>query len=252
MPNKRLFRLAYHTSENKEGRFRFHQLRDGDAFVQLSPLLYERGYTFGGLLLNLPAKNRLQATHFDLAAFTSSDLIMLDTRPPMDDLDQKDNRRVPRSYNNLEDSIFEALRPYFKKCARSRIWLSETAAQNLPDAFKNRADIVFKENVDASYKRFREYDPVSQWEKPQKSNMTAVFLIQVDELWEKGPGLLAVFGMTGTDTLVWHYLLRTRYPQWVGSSRFLMIEMETQAPPLSLTNLSFADDWKLSQIIQIP
>lgn len=251
MPTRRLFRFAYHTAQTTKGRFRPHQLRDADAFAELSPVLYARGFTYGGLLLNLPAENRDKAPQVDISSLSASDLIVLNTRPPIHDLKEEDERPVACSYSNLEDKVFEAFSPYLEICARKRVRLSEKTAHMLPEEYKSRADILFKVNVDAAYKKYRPYGQRVPWQTLKNSDQTAAYLIQVAKLWEGGPGLLAAFGMTGTDTLVWNYFLRTRHEEWVGPYRFLMAEVETHDPPLLPTDLSFADGWTVKPILQI-
>src|SRR5438270_9800584 len=106
MPHERIFRLAYHTSLGKRSRFRIHQLRDGDAFAELSATLYPRGYQYGGLLLNLPSEKPPEPIPVDVSFLTSSDLVVLTTRPPIDDEEEGDKHYVRRSYTKFEQDIF--------------------------------------------------------------------------------------------------------------------------------------------------
>jgi hypothetical protein len=42
MPKRRFFRFSYYTPETKAGRgLRLHQLRDGDACIELAAVLHE-------------------------------------------------------------------------------------------------------------------------------------------------------------------------------------------------------------------
>src|SRR6267143_479448 len=107
MSPKRIFRFAYHTSLNDKSELRLHQLRDGDAFAELSAPFYSKGYEYGGLLLNLPSEKEADAPHFDVSSLTSSDLVLLNTRPPIHDIDQENKHPVRRSYTLLERHIFE-------------------------------------------------------------------------------------------------------------------------------------------------
>src|SRR5438093_991212 len=67
-----------------------HKVRDALMSGSLFPVLGECGYQYGGTILNLPAEivaelrgaQRLRATTSDL---DGSDLILLATRPPLDD-----------------------------------------------------------------------------------------------------------------------------------------------------------------------
>jgi hypothetical protein len=258
MPSKRIFRLAYHASQSRNLRFRIHQLRDADAFAELSAVLYRRGYEYGGLFLNLPT-DELKKGHqapkealpVDVSSLTSMDLLVLNTRPPMHDLSEEDKKRVPPGDNTLEDKVFQALKQYFDICARSRILLSKGIAERLPAKYENRAHIKFRQSHDGSYLKHRAYTD-RLWQRPPRQMSTAFYLIQIPALWEDGPGLLNAFGMAGTETLVWNYILRTRFPHWVGRYEFLMAEVVPSKLPRQPTNLTFADDWKVTPILRIP
>jgi hypothetical protein len=253
MSPKRIFRIAYHSSQRSDPRFRIHQLRDGDAFAQLSTVLYSRGYEYGGLLLNLPSESREQAPHVDVSFLTSSDLVVLNTRPPIDDKRAYNRHPVRRSYTKLEDLIFDALKPkYLKWCARSQIILPEAIAGQLYSAFREKADIQFHSSHDSSYLRYRAYNG-NFWQKaPADEKRTAVYLIQIPAMWPGGPGLLAAFGMAGTETLAWNYLLRTRFREWVDSYQFVMAEVLLSELPDRPIDLSFADYWKVTPMLCIP
>ena len=58
--------------------------------------------------------------------------------------------------------------------------------------------------------------------------------------------------MAGTETLVWNYLLRTRFPEWVGSYQFLMAEVLPGKLPQQPTDLTFANEWKVTPILRLP
>ncbi len=51
------YRFSYYAaaSDSKKKRLLLHQLRDADAALELSGILSELGYQYGGLLLNYPA-----------------------------------------------------------------------------------------------------------------------------------------------------------------------------------------------------
>ncbi|HKC62405.1 MAG TPA: hypothetical protein VKB86_02150 [Pyrinomonadaceae bacterium] len=251
MSSKRIYRLAYHASQSKNLRFRIHQLRDGDAFAELAAVLYSRGYRYGGLFLNLPPDEPQQASPVDVSFLTSSDLLVLNTRPPLDDIEEDDKKRVPLGHTSLEADVFKALKLYFRTCARSHIKLSENVAEQLPADFRNRANIMFRQCYDGSYLKYRGYGD-RFWQKPVDERLTAFYLIQIPSLWKGGPGLLAAFGMAGTETLAWNYLLRTRFQKWVGAYQFIMAEVVPSKLPKQPTDLTFADGWKVRPIIRIP
>jgi hypothetical protein len=252
MSHKRIFRFAFHTSLSEISRFRIHQLRDGDAFAELSAVLYPRGYEYGGLMLNLPSDEK-NAPEVDVSHLTSSDLIVLNTRPPIDDLDMGVRHPVRCSNTNLEKLIFGAVKPqYFKICARSQVILSEAMAEQLPNNFKDRANILFHSSLDGSYVKYRGLGDRFWQKPPDDQKRTAVYLIQIPALWEGGPRLLASYGMAGTETLGWNYLLRTRFQEWLDSYQFLMAEVLLSKLPDKPTDLSFADKWQVTPILPIP
>jgi hypothetical protein len=253
MSSKRVFRFAYHASQRGDLRFRIHQLRDGDAFLELLPLLNKKKYKFERLLLNPPSDLPEDAREVDISFLTSSDLLVLTTRPPIHDIDDEIKRPIRCSYTNLEKLIFDALHPnYLKHCSRERIELSEPLAQQLNAGFKQKADIIFHSAVDSSYVRYRGLEERFWQRPPATEKRTAVYLIQVPAICPDGPGLLAVFGMAGTETLIWNYLLRTRFPEWLDSYQLLIAEMLLRDIPEKAVDLSFADDWEVTPMVAIP
>jgi hypothetical protein len=253
MSPKRVFRLAYHTSLSGDTRLRMHQLRDGDAFLHLLPLLIKREYEFEGLLLNLPSAGPKTAPEVDVSFLTSSDLVVLNTRPPIDDKRARVRRPVRWSYTKLENLIFAALKPrYLDFCARSQVTLPEAIARELKPGFENKADIQFHSSQDSSYLRYSGFEE-KVWHKPLKSEKrTSVYLIQLPAIWSGGPGLLASFGMAGTETLIWNYLLRTRFQEWLDSYQFLIAEVLLQEIPKQPLDLSFCDNWEVTPMLYIP
>jgi hypothetical protein len=254
MSPKRIFRLAYHTSLSNRSRFRIHQLRDGDAFSELSAVLYSRGYEYGGLMLNLPSEKPSKPIPVDVSSLTSSDLVLLNTRPPIDDVEEEVKHLVRRSYSTFEEDIFKAVTArFFETCSRSHIILVEPLARQLPPEFKDRANMLFHQSRDGSYIKHGEY-PAGSFRPPADQRLTAVFYLHIPALWKDGPGLLAAFGMAGRETLAWNYLLRTRFLgwNWLDSYQFIMAEVLPGNVPRKPTDLSFAEEWKVVPILRIP
>ena len=250
MSSKRVFRFAYHASQISDVRMRAHQLRDGDAFLELLPLLNQHGYQYEGLLLNPPSNKREEAPVVDISFLSTDDLIVLTTRPPLHDLKVRDKRLIRRSYTNLEELIFAAIKPkYLTRSARSRIVLSESIAQKLKPEFKNKADIVFHSSVSSSYLRYRKSEDEPYHNHPGRDERTAVYLIQVPAVWPNGPKLLVSFAMAGTETLVWNHLLRTRFSDWLDAYEFLIAEVVLGPVPEKPVDLSFAKDWEVTPML---
>src|SRR5436305_12890145 len=152
----RFFRFSYHAPKEEDRQLRPHQVRDGAAFAELTARLYSNGYDYGGLLLNYPADDLQQTVQIDTSFLRPDDLLVLTTRPPLDDEKHRDHKQLKRSHTSLEEQIFETLRRYFEICARSHIRLSRLVAEQLGN-FANRADIEFFQKADAlsSYKSYK-------------------------------------------------------------------------------------------------
>lgn len=231
-----------------------HRLRDGDAYSEIAAELYARGYTYGGLLLNHPAKDPSKRTIVDTSFFTPSDLIVLTTRAPLDD-DEEDRKVVKRSGNSLERKLFRSLRKGFKVCARPMIQLTKRLAVRLPEEFAERAEIQFIVYAGATYKRWRKHGR-RHWGTPEQKNLTALYLLYVRHAWPDGPGLLTTFGMGGSESLLWAYLLRTKFPELLelDASKFVLAELETEEINLSPRDitLSFVDNWNVQILLNTP
>ena len=243
---KRFFHFSYLEPQKQHAR-RLHALRDGDAFAELALALSEQDLTYGELILNHPLSAR--QPNLD-----SSDLLVLTTRPPLHD-DPFDRRFIKRSETPLEKAILNAIGPCFGACRRSYLKLSEDMARELK--YPNRGEIEFRTYRGAHYKRFR--TPYTQsktdhkWEIPPTPMATAVFLLLM-RLWDDGPMLLNAYGMDGTSTLIWCYLLRTVYQRMlnVETPRFVMAEIITAPIPDSAATLEFAKQWNVELLLDHP
>jgi hypothetical protein len=239
---------------------RLHELRDGEAFAEIQAALHKLGFTYGGLHLNY----RVEPKRDVLPAYDPSDVVVLTTRPPLDDDLGWDRKRIERSYTRLEQEIFRHVRPFFQACRRTVIQLPRPVADEL-GSFADRAFIRFgvydtkrskprttagEVASEAVYKATR-----NPYAKPTKQSdettpRTAAFLL-VRRLEPKGPTLIVAFGMDGVMTLVWCYLLRTRFPQFLRAPRFVMAEIWPRAIPKNAQSLAFADDWRVDLLLDL-
>ncbi len=220
----------------------------------ISAVLYAQGYEYGSLLLNPPAassQNRLQC---DFSHLTSSDLLVLTTRPPLHDELVETKRAVKRSYSDLEEYVFTALRTCFEVCTREHVKLQRRLAQKLSDAYADRCDIEFTLHKWARYSRLKKYEIYDKWHKAPPPLRTAIYLVYLDALWDGGPGLLNVFGMGGPEGLLGAYLLRTRFPEYLrlDAPTFAIAEMTPEDIPCKAADLSFADTWQMDFILNVP
>jgi hypothetical protein len=234
-------------------QLRPHQLRDADAFNEISALLNQKGYTYGGLILNFPPKKGARPRRVDTSFVTSNDLIVLTTRPPLDDEKAKGKKLISRSHTTLENKVFAALRPYLRSCTRLIVELSPRLAEQLPVAVANRACIEFKGGYGATYKSYSSHGLLSM-QKAGFPSRTAMYLVHPPKRHKDDPDILCAFGMGGTETLIWAYLLRTKFPDklTLDAPRFVMAELTTHRVPLAPIDFSFADTWQVEFLLDVP
>ncbi|KYK22074.1 hypothetical protein AYK24_02795 [Thermoplasmatales archaeon SG8-52-4] len=251
MLNRRFFRFSYYVRRQQDRKLLPHQLRDGDAFAQLSEVLHYKNYQYGGLILNYPATDPSRTRRINTSFLKSADILVLTTRPPLHDEDTGDRKLVVRSHTSLEEKIFNALRRHFKRCSRSRLRLDDALALKLPKEFANRADIRFTQHRGAQYKRLRRHDTLRWDEDPKYSNLTSLYFIFTGEICRNGPRVLCAFGMGGTDSLIWSHLLRTKFRHEVKLDRpkIIIVEIKTGRIPEKANSLSFADNWETKVLL---
>jgi hypothetical protein len=100
--------------------------------------------------------------------------------------------------------------------------------------FRFSSVIEFTQHRGARYSRLRKYADFEKWHRAPPER-TSAYLIYTPPLWKDGPPLLATFSISGPESLLWTYLLRTRLQTCVGleAPRFVMAEMHLQElPPL--------------------
>lgn len=240
------FRLAY-LVQGRHGRDLLpHQTRDGEAALLLQPILCARGFDYAGPIFNYPGRH--QKTEFELATDHSflqpGDLLVLTTRPPLDDLADGVRHRVHRSYTALEESVFSCIRRHLSHCSRSRVTVAERHARASSEVAR-MSNVQFRQKRGAAIDAFLTYDQ-GRWQRPEAdSGTTVAYLIFEEQAWENGPGVLACFGMCGTATLAWSFLLATRHPQLVASVPFVMAEITEPIRAARPQTAEFARDWKL-------
>lgn len=203
--------------------------------------------------MNYPADDPTASLSIDTSFLTSSDLLVVTTRPPLDDEVGGAKKRVLRSHTSLENQVVATLRAYFEVCSRDNVKLSRNLSEMLSEAFANRAHIIYRQNRGAAYKYLRRSEE-DAWQEPGNPPRTALYLVHTPPIWPNGPQCLVVFGMGGPETLVWTYLLRIKY--WralqLGSPRFVMGEMTVGDFPPRPHTLSFADNWGVDFLLNIP
>ena len=84
------------------------KIRDGAAFSEVTAPLGKQGWEYGHILFNSPFDHKkdkkLGHDHFNF--IKPEDLIVLTTRPPLDDRRHGDKKHMDESYTHLEQQIF--------------------------------------------------------------------------------------------------------------------------------------------------
>ncbi|MGC3969519.1 MAG: hypothetical protein QM775_19820 [Pirellulales bacterium] len=206
-----------------------HKIRDGAAFAEILALLYQGGYEYRELQLNVADCDKSCLIKGNV------DLLVMVTRPP---LDEGGRKLIQRSKSNLETKIIEAIRPFFEICSRDQVMLDTCTKRLLNDEFRDHALITFYKYGDWSW--YRQLLGMSKDLDDQTKPRTAAYLAFVPEGAAGLPPLLVIFGMGGNDTLLWARLLRERYSKRVleivrsGKAHFLMAEL---SPRLNINSV---------------
>jgi len=235
-----LYWFSYTLPTRRDRETQAFQLRDGEASRCLTDALFDLGYRSKNTIINYPSPGP-NLRPFDMTRFTEDDLILMTTRPAMQDGIIGDRRGIPRSYTVLEDDLFkEPLGKVFDCCARSQIRLADLIASISPE-IAARQLMQFRQNGGAAYQAYSSRH--RDWTRVEiGSTQTAAFLVYVEHAWPGGPAFLLAFGVGGTETLVWCRLLQTRFPELLCTKSFVMVELHSEAPKQPQT-LDFADSW---------
>lgn len=201
-----------------------HKTRDGAAFVELAAVLQRLGYTYGGILFNVPATfGSMDRT--SAPSFTPDDLLVLVTRPPLNKQEgaakpcnARGERRVDRSESELETTVFESLGMFFEHCGRDEVLLNAEYSALGQSAKEFEREFCFRKTAGA-FRRKRGSTTAGDdaTEKKQEEEVTTGFLAFRPSAWPNGPRILASFGMGGVETLIFNHLLRLRKADLIGS-----------------------------------
>ena len=222
------------------------KIRDGAAFSEVTAPLTKLGYEYGHIIFNPPFDPRKNADlgkeHFHF--IKSDDLIVLTTRPPLDDPRHGDKKLVRQSGTHLEKQIFEECRKFLAICARSHVQLTKTVGGNI-----KRADLVFHQHKSARLKNYKGLDEFRFNNVSKKSDIAIGFFLRTKSMPEYGCGLLASFGMGGRETLIWNRIVRTQFPDWVDRCAFIVAEMNLTRTPTAPATLDFVDRVKVNVLV---
>lgn len=210
----KFYPMLYYIKERDLAKRRFetqiHKTRDGLALMELSPLIYGAGYGYGGAILNVPekfqqelaAEGRLRENQLQIGC---ADMVLMTTRPALDDDEESDERPLLRSNCAVENAAFAALRQFFATCDRAEVILAPEVV--LQERDEHLRSVHFRLNQGG---RIRFFDTLTGEAEPADRQRTVGYLVGVPQMTPEGSRLTAVFGMGGTETLWLCHLLRTR------------------------------------------
>jgi len=230
MSKHRCYRFAYPLPGHKDRELLPFQLRDGEGGLFMREAVAAHGYTYAGPIINYPSSGP-DLIPFDDGRLRETDVILLTTRPPMDDRNEK--------------LLEGALRRYFARCARSEVLLTDEIARISPEIAR-RQSCMFRQNGGAMYYSYGS-PTTGEWRhfKKDPQPLTAAFLVYEEHAWPGGPALLAAFVMGGTETLVWSYFLATRLSHLLFTTSFAMAELRAPLLAEPPTWIDFADAWEV-------
>lgn len=246
---QKLYRFCY-TNPPGEGRARLHQVRDGDAFNELTAGIYPQGYEYGTYIHNYP-HHSLTADHFRF--LRPGDLLVMTTRPPLSDYlgdpkhagEDKDKRHIVPSDNHLEKAIFSDLKRFFVYLSRYRVELTPEMAALLksevskmmphsPDAmavidFHTKGKATIRSTQVMAGGRPRDIRP------PPQFNAVGYFL-HTRKIPGYPCGMIVSFSMGGYENLLWNRIVRLRHSQWLSTPVFVFALLNLpEEPPQPLT-----------------
>ena len=200
---RRFFRFAYPQPAQHGGVVLPHLLRDADAAAFLHAPLVQRGFVYAEPFVNYPCAraDARDGVPFDDSFLRAGDLLVLTTRPALDDEKDGVKCHVKRSYTTLEAKVFDCLRWHLTRCSRRQVIVSDRLAHQFPGVAKF-FNVDFKQSHGAPIRKFLPLDGQA-WQHPLAgSKQSLAYLIYQEHVWPDGPALLASFGMFGSDTLM--------------------------------------------------
>lgn len=254
-----------------------HHMRDGPAFVEISALFQRRGYQYGQIVPNGPPEHeefnekvreveRISAGgpcniedieslwHPDpgVVSFEPGNVIIVPTRPPLNDLVHGDKVRSQPGFTWLERQIFCLCRDYFPVCSRSHVRLSPAVAAHLGEAYGNRADIIYKGTGEPWYQKLTRLDGSPGKNRvPRRPRRTAAYVLFLSEVESLGGAdLVLAFGMGGTQTLLICHRLRNDLAWVLDRPGLKMIEMTADDAETS-GGLEHAHRWKMELVLDM-
>lgn len=219
------------------------KIRDAVAWGMVYGELAPYGYRHANTIVNLPPVHGGKPEEVDLRMFAPGSTLLLTTRPCMNDLLLGDRLPIIPSRTNLETLIFDALREFgLLCCGRSKVVLGERLMAIAP-GIAARSKMTFRQYQGARYRACENALTGEPLTVPDLERRTAAFLVRIPELWPGGPALLALWGMGGTETLIWARLLSTTHAHLLFDRSFVLAELTGPRTVLPCTTLDFIEHW---------
>ena len=225
---------------------RAFKTRDGSAFAEIHEVLAAEGWAFEGQLFqpsdigkkrndnSIPTLTKFEEWSF----IRKYDLILMTMRPPISDEPGVIRKATHRSHTWLEIAILDSLHQLIRECDREGILFIDDVYHCLEKIGRAEySEIVFFQKFEGAwYKAIGKYRGSEEIQKRLGSwQSTCTFVTYLPEIWSgsNAPALLAIWGMSGNDTLRTCHLLRhdTQYRQILlgilhrNRPHLLMIEM---------------------------
>jgi hypothetical protein len=194
-----------------------HKIRDGLAIAELISVFYEAHYFFGGTILNIPkaVQDKLAPERIkdETRQIGIGDIVLLPTRPALDDDASEIKRPIRRSESVFEENIFKSMRTFFQTCDRSQIILSPHLKPDTNDERVQEFRVVSFYQTGGG--RVQKLNALRAPRSPAETRLTLGYLVSVPTVPPYGFRLLVAFGLGGTETLWFSHLLRLAYPQYL-------------------------------------
>jgi hypothetical protein len=240
-------RFAYSMPLRSGEESKLFKIRDGAAFSEITAPLTKMGHEYGQIIYNAPFNPKkdteLGREHFKFIA--AGDLLVLSTRPPLDDARHGDKRQMLASCSHLEKQVFKECRKHLTICSRSHVQLAKKFGAKC-----EKADLVFHQNKSARLKYYKGPKDLRNVNVPKKDAINVVFFLRTRSIPQYGCGLLAAFGMGGWETLIWNRIIRTRFPEWVNRPAFIVAELDIGTIPARPVTLEFVDQVKARILLE--
>lgn len=237
------YRLAYSNIVTSSKRIFLHQVRDGMAFCEIAAALAELGYRFA---TTFHMYNDDKNPTFDLPDLGPRDLLVLTTRPPLNDIaksasapkgaskgaaraENAHRRNLRPTEAALENACFDVVRPYFRHCDRAEVAVSDRVARLMRPETSEYRDVRLYQYTRDHVKAFRRGD---RYVGPRGGDeWTLAFFFRLPKVPGLDCGMILSFGMSGFSTLAWNRILRIRHPEWIATRRFVMARMSFSGLP---------------------